>query len=191
MIVATYFDGDNDKVLAALQHDVYGDALIIMVKACNRFALFAKVLLKDKEHDNWGQIQRFDHRTLQMAHDLLAAAWRFENNSLQLELPIPGMHDNCPYEERWLAWLRREMSDWIDCPRMVRSVQLILTNQNKPIGYAAETRLSIGIMNRFELVPWQGDLREALLKDLEQDRLATVETSQPLSPDQNKQKVAP
>ena len=65
-----------------------------------------------------------------------------------------------PVQILWLNWLRNELSGWIDYPYLVRSVQVILTNQNNPIGYAAESRLCLDIMDRFPSVPWRSDMRE-------------------------------
>ncbi|MEQ8652020.1 MAG: hypothetical protein RIC87_06110 [Kiloniellales bacterium] len=170
MIVGTYFDGDDDMELAWKQHDVYGQALGIVVGTCNRFALFAVALLGDSGHKEWGRIEGCDHRTLQGAHDLLAAAWRFREGSRQGELPL--VEDAFLDEARWLDWLRTELSTWIDEPRMVRSVQLILSNQNEPAGYEAETSLCLALLDRFSDVPWKQSLREAHEADGAETRLA-------------------
>lgn len=119
--------------------------------------------MNDTEHHNWGQVETFDHRTLELAHDLIAAAWRFKNDSRQESLPFPEAIP--PPEALWLKWLQAETSAWIGAPKLVRSVQLILTNQNKPIGYLAESHLSLGIMDRFDSVPWTTGLRETLEDD--------------------------
>ena len=61
----------------------------------------------------------------------------------------------------------------------MRSVQLILTNQNTPIGYAAETNLCLGIIDRFGSVPWKRRLREAYEKDLANDTAIISGTQSP------------
>ena len=43
---------------------------------------------------------------------------------------------------------------------------MILTNQNKPIGYAAEAQLCLDILDRFYEVPWKPKWREAYEADL-------------------------
>lgn len=161
MIVGSYFEDDGDNTLAWKQHDVYSNALSIIVSTCNRFARFSIDVLNDTEHDEWGQVERFDHRTLQGAHDLLAAVWRFSNDSRQECLPFPEEANMATAETRWLDWLQAEISAWMGAPQLVRFVQLILTNQNKPIGYLAEYRLCLGIMYRFDSVPWENSKREA------------------------------
>ena len=162
MIVRTLFHGDDDKVLARAQHDIYGDALGILISSCNLFIRFSKTVLNDTGHENWGQIESCDHRPLQDAHDLLAAVWRYENPSQQQKLPFSNIHKESSPELLWIDWLRKELSAWIDQPHLVRSVQLILANQNKPIGYAAESRLCNDILDRFHAVPWNNGVCEAL-----------------------------
>ena len=72
MIVAKCFDGDHDMATALKQHDVYGHALGILVQTCNRLTGFAKALLDDKAHPDWGLIETFDHRCLQVRWSRLA-----------------------------------------------------------------------------------------------------------------------
>ena len=169
MIVGTLFVGDNDSEVALKQHDVYFEALGIIVSTCNRFARFAIVMLDDTEHESWGQVESFDHRTLQGAHDLLAAAWRFSNKGRQDRLPFTGDARTATPEECWLDWLQTEADSWIHCPQMVRLVQLVLANQNNPTGYTSEASLALLIMDRFDSVPWEAQWREAYESDLRQN----------------------
>lgn len=168
MIVGSYFDGDDNKDLALTQHNVYGQALGIVVSTCNRYAAFAKSLLEDAGHTDWGGIEAFDHRVVQACHDLLAAAWRFREDSPQSKLPFEDP-EHSSSSDRWLDWLRNEVAGWIDQPHLVRSVQLILTNQNQSIGNMAESRLCLDILRRFPDVPWEATLRDAFARDLAND----------------------
>ena len=169
MIVGTFFDGDDDAEIAWKQHDVYGEALGAIIQVSNRLTLFAKSLLDDKAHAHWGTIETCDHRTLQGAHDILAAAWRFQNDFRQSDLPLRRRPEPLvPHtpENLWLWWLRDEIEKWVWQPALVRDVQLILSNQNLPIGYAAESRLCLGLIDRFHAVPWLPKWRDAYEKDL-------------------------
>lgn len=161
MIVASFFEDDEDQEVAWKQHEVYGDALGIIVGTCNRHALFARAVLHDSKHDDWGTVVRFDHRTIQNAHDLLAAAWRFENDLRQPKLPFEPENPLDHVQALWLEWLRKETEKWITAPWIVRSVQVILTNQNQPLGYKAEGQLCLDILDRFPDVPWKPHLRAA------------------------------
>ena len=73
MIVAPFFAGDVDMEVALKQHEVYGQALGIIVSKCNRYTEFARSLLNDADHPEWGTVDHFDHRTLQHAH-----TWRLQ-----------------------------------------------------------------------------------------------------------------
>lgn len=176
MIVGKFFEGDHDMEVAWKQHDVYWDALNIVVQTCKRLTGFAKTLLDTDVRPDWDIVDRYDHRTLQGAHDLLAAAWRFRNDLLQPELPFPKpppgpFKDLVPdtLENLWLWWLRDEVESWYSSPRLIRYVQTILTNQNKPLGYIAEARLGLALLDRFEDVTWLPHWREGYEKDLENE----------------------
>ena len=52
MIVASFFEGDDDYEVAQKQHDVYGDALGVVVSTCNRHTRLARALLNDQAHPN-------------------------------------------------------------------------------------------------------------------------------------------
>ena len=154
MIVGSFYAGD-DLELALRQHDVYSEALGILVGRCNRLTRMAIAILQDTEHAEWGRVERFDHRTMQVAHDLLAAVWRFKVSPPQASLlegrPVERAEHDMTH---WLDWLEAEVSSWIDESWMIRLVQVILTNQNQPIGYDAESSLASMIAARFHFVPW-------------------------------------
>ena len=154
------FTGDTNRRVAWKQHDVYHEALWIIVTLCNRYTNFARLLLDDVDHPRWGTVDRFDHRTLQSAHDLLAAAWRFRSDFGQARLPLDGKNPLDEVQTLWLEWLRHEVTEWSSLSHLVRSVQLILTNQNEPAGYAAESKLCIHILDRFSDVPWVPGTRD-------------------------------
>ena len=160
-MVGPFFEGDVDMEVASKQHEVYGQALGIIVSKCNRYTEFARSLLNDADHPEWGTVEHFDHRTLQHAHDLLAAVWRFRNDFQQPMLPFVDKKSLDEVQTLWLDWLRHEITGWIDYPHRVRLVQLILTNQNELPGYIAEAQLSIDIINWFTDVRWDQERREA------------------------------
>lgn len=170
MIVGSTFEGDDDNHLGWLQHDVYGDALGIIISICNSYARFARKLLDDQVRSQWGTVDRCDHRTLQGAHDLLAGAWRHLSDCRQPDLPFTDVGPDQVAQRRWLDWLSGEIGGWINHPHLVRSVQLILSNQNQPPGYAAEARLCLDILDRFPDVPWNPGYRSAYEHDLSKDR---------------------
>ena len=157
MIVGKYFEGDYDEFVSWRQHDVYHAALEIIISTCIRYARFARNLLDDHDNEAWDKIEiwKCDRRAFQPAHDLLAAAWRYRNDLRQQPLPLDPTEDRKDWiEGLWLEWLRSEVESWIDAPQIVRSVMIILTNQNQTVGCEAETLLSRHILSRFHAVPW-------------------------------------
>ena len=128
MYVIPIFEGDVDMEVASKQHDVYPQALGIIVSKCNLYTEFARSLLNDADHPEWGTVEYFDHRTLQHAHDLLAAAWRFRNDFQQGVLPFVDKKSIDEVPTLWLDWLRHEIAGWIDYPHRVRLVQLMRRN---------------------------------------------------------------
>ena len=58
----------------------------------------------------------------------------------------------------------------IDYPHRVRWVQLILANQNKPLGNIAEKQLALDIIDSYWTVRWNQGLREAYEASLSNHR---------------------
>ena len=159
MIVGSIFDGDVDKKLMWEQHDVYHRALGVIVTKCDHMAAFARKLLADDIHNGWGEHGTCDHRTLQQAHDLIAAAWRYRFAPSDRVFPFaeenPEFSADYSQMHGWLHWLNEEVDGWIDAPHLVRSVQLILTHQNDDAGYRAEDQLFKDLVRHFQDVPWK------------------------------------
>jgi hypothetical protein len=156
MIVGQFYDGDWDDRLKWEQHDVYGDALGIIVSVCRNHVKLACALLQAPWPEQWESNFRFDHRTLQDVHDILAAAWRHTASPTQPTLPF----DDAPSEagervSKWLQWLRVEIESWRKDPHMIALVFTILANQNKEKGYQAEEELAERLYERIPAVPWR------------------------------------
>lgn len=175
LVHPNYFEDDEDTDAQWEQHAVYDKALSIIVSACNRHTNFARSLLEDSRHKTWGTINCYDHRTLQAAHDLLAAAWRFQDGGSyrQGKLPFEGEDSFDEVQVLWLNWLHHEVDEWTSRPHLVRSVQIIVSNQNKPLGYMAESKLCLDIFDRFSYMPWNRKLCEAHEKDLYKESAAS------------------
>ena len=189
-----YFDGDGGDYVDQVQwsqHRVYDDALKIIVRNCEGQAKLAQMVLYDDWGERWEWIELQDHRTLQVAHDMLAAAWRYRHafETKLFPLPFDGRQFPLPFEEwwdgdgpnfagRWLAWLDNETKSWREGrfwftdsddrnARLIRLVVRILENQNNPVGYRAESNLAWEILNRFKDVPWRRSWANAVKSDYE------------------------
>lgn len=174
MWVADYFQGDNDPStkISWIQHDVYSDALRIMVDGSLSHIRAAYSLMRYEYPDNLDRFRRFDHRTLQLAHDVIAAAWRY--HCIKTEMPLFFHTDRISRTaNRWLTWLQTEVSLWFDQPDIVRNLIIVLANQNIENGYRAEDLLTKALVKRFWSVPWKDFFIELILKDLPLPEIVT------------------
>jgi hypothetical protein len=144
MIIARVFDGDNDHLTKHVQHDLYDAALTDIAFVCRDAYLRAARVIgaeDDKITLAIARIELFDHRTLQAAHDHLAAYWRSLTG--RTHPMLPGLFDAVAVGEEWRRWLRREVGNWwVDFPELIRFVCGVLANQNTETGYLAEARVA-------------------------------------------------
>jgi hypothetical protein len=124
MIVGSKFDGDDDDPTKWLQHDVYGVALSIILDGCRAYARLAMPLTgEDVTLRRFLNLDGVDHRTLQDAHDLAAAWWRFRTGRHYPVLPlVPERDGGKGCQEEWLAGLRTEVASWVYEPWLVRAL---------------------------------------------------------------------
>lgn len=157
MNVGCSFRDDVDDRTKWAQHDVYSPSLAIIVQGCIRHAQAAAALLEAEWPPAWPSDPTYDYRTLQDAHDILAAAWRFIADTAQPPLPAPvgGQARARPLMEQWNEWLRAEIAAWPTRPHLVQLVMTILAHQNIPRGNDAEDALAQALRERFNSVPWQ------------------------------------
>lgn len=160
MWVADYFDGDNDPSarISWIQHETYQESFSVIKQTCLRHMKCASMIVGQDEMCIPDRSGKIDHRTLQLAHDMVAAAWRFE--CLKNELPLFFQTETDVHIWRkWFGWLRQETLDWWNEPAIVRNVITIIDNQNVERGYHAEDLLSIALRDRYSNVPWRHWLR--------------------------------
>ncbi len=165
MIVGKYFIGDGDCGIDVqwLQHGVYYQALGVVTDTCQRYVRLAYRII-DEHWEEWKFVDRYDHRTMQNSHDILAAVWRarHEYSLRQLELPLYDGADVMPdFMRHWLRWLQEEVSSWISEPGRVNLVMKILRNQNQTEGYQAEAALNWTLLMAYCDVPWLPRIVEA------------------------------
>ena len=159
MWVAPLFKGDGeiDSYVMWRQHDVYDSALRIIVTICQDYERNARAILEvDLDHEC---VTSLDHRTMQDAHDIMAAGWRsrWELRLRQFDLPFEERTPEEPaFMNHWLAWLRAEVRSWPSRhPLLVRTVLDILHNQHSPEGYKAEALLTSELEGFYGDVLWR------------------------------------
>ncbi len=154
MIIAPKFDGDDWLELQRAQHDTYGEALRILVERCRiafKNAVVVTAAFDDPIYDTLLVMSdRIDHRTMQNAHDHLAAAWRKKNRFVQPDLFVG--QNMAELAREWLLWLRKEVDQWLmSRPGIVRLVCLVLVQQNVKGGYQAEDELLEALRRHYPL----------------------------------------
>jgi hypothetical protein len=159
MIIGNFFDGDEHESLKIVQQEVYHQSIGLMIQLCNRSSKHVVPPPDLPYRESWGFIDSCDHRTIQLAHDLLAAAYRFKHVFRPDELKsIYGKY----HDQRWRNWLFSELLSWKKSPRLIEEFLIIMNNQNEPNGCQAEARLCFEILERFPEIPWDPNLRETL-----------------------------
>lgn len=156
MIYGASYAGD-DMELMKLQFDHYWDAVRVLngaiAEAYRNACSISGAVIADS---GWPAEGGADHRTIQGAHDILAATWRH-----RVSPPEPGYDfGSAKISERpnltdWLDWLRAEIRRWaIDCPELLFLCVRIFQNQNTDQGYAAERQLQGLLRGRCPHIVW-------------------------------------
>ena len=78
---------------------------------------------------------------------------------------VPLTAIDLDHMRHWLDWLNEEVQSWKHDLYLVRYVMKILTNQNQPEGYKAESELAWALVSRFGDVPWPKGWARAIEKD--------------------------
>ena len=151
MIVGGRYPGDSVE-LSNRQQDVYHHALRKMIDGCRKqYAGPYSLAGIERPTQSNGDV---DHRTIQQAHDILAAAWRFVANPLEPTFGFKRSDAADISMSGWLIWLEQEIASWASDADLVPTFRTILENQNEEAGYAAERRLAELLYARFHRVPW-------------------------------------
>lgn len=145
------FDGDDDKKLMLIQHDCYWSSTLQLFHQC--------VEGQTEVNLPW----KIDHRTIQDAHDLFAAAFRYdfknssgyEKTSEDIILGLAHQSSRQKTEDEiindWHDWLTNAL-DGED--KIISELQTIYMNQNVAIGYEAEDKLRVLIIQKFSHLNW-------------------------------------
>jgi hypothetical protein len=172
LIVGEYFAGDHGA-FAWQQHDRYDDAIWTILHGCQAHFDTAAYILDAPGVPDWSA-QPCDHRVLQVAHDLLAATWRFRFDHAQLDLLDPAK----PSVDAWLGWLEDEVAGWWRHHGLLRSVRISVDRQNTVAGYHAEASVAHRLLGLHDQVPWLESWRATI----EEDHRATFEAACRIQP---------
>lgn len=149
MWVGREFLGDDNEALKIIQHNAYTTSPIaskcinIYVRSCEMTSQ------KNALYEQMRDLKTYDHRTLQEAHDQIAAYFRFLHGELHLPLISSEEEYKLKLEARWKGFYDVETSELAATPSINQTVIQILAHQNKEIGMYAETVLSYHLNNRY------------------------------------------
>ena len=157
MIVGCAYPSDDNDLLQSVQHDLYGRSVAELFDAARKAIVWAdevlgaNLLIAEKAR----RVEGFDHRVLQDAHDIMAAAFRHEYDDGGQHRLLEGERDLCErYRSEWATWFADELETLAKSPRFVRSVVQSVLLENTELGYAAERELCNVLITRFGMDNW-------------------------------------
>src|ERR1035438_8624097 len=142
MMVGSEFHGDNNSTLMEVQHSVYGEMVVrLFTGPRDRYLAAAALLRTDNElSKRLRSMDGFDHRTLQLAHDRMAAFFRFRDDGGQLQLGESEKDYRRRLEESWREFVQTEVRELTTDDEFARAICTATAFGNKEPGVAAETR---------------------------------------------------
>jgi hypothetical protein len=139
-MVCLEFPGDNNRTLMEVQHGVYSE-MVARLFAGPRERYLAAAALLGIENDlskRLRSMNSFDHRTLQLAHDRIAAFFRFSDDGGQLQLSESESDYRRRLEEAWREFVLSEVGRFTTDDEFASAVCTATAFANKERGFAAE-----------------------------------------------------
>ena len=152
MMVGSAFPGDTNDTLMDVQHAVYSEMVGRLFTAPrDRYLVAAALLRLDTELvRRLRSMDGFDHRTLQGAHDQIAAFFRFSrDDGGQLQLGESEDDYRRRLEEAWRAFVQSEVGRLTEDDEFTRAVCTATAFGNKEPGVAAERWLDQFLWDRY------------------------------------------
>jgi len=152
MFVGSEFPGDDNHVLMDVQHAVYGEMVgRLFAGPRDRYLTAGRLLRVDDEFvQKLRSMTSFDHRTLQGAHDRIAAYFRFrrdDGGQLQLGETDPEYRQRLEHE--WRAFFQKEIEYLTADDEFTRAVCTATAHGNKDPGCTAESWLDQFLRDRY------------------------------------------
>ena len=157
MIISKVYENDCNELLKDVQHDAYWRSIGSIFKAARAELLQADAILGTNLliAEKARKVQALDHRVLQNAHDILAAAFRYHHDDGgQLALGESPDAQRLRYSIEWAQWLEEQLRELIKYPQFVRSTVECVIFSNGEVGYMAENRLSDLLLTHLSAGDW-------------------------------------
>ena len=152
MMVGSEFPGDNNRTLMDVQHSVYGEMVVRLFTGPRDRYLAAAALLRvdDKLSKLLRSMDGFDHRTLQLAHDRIAAFFRFaHDDGGQLQLGETDTNYRQRVADSWREFVLTEVERLTTDNEFTRAICTATAFGNKGPGVVAEHWLDQFLRDRY------------------------------------------
>ncbi len=157
MIICSAYPSDDNSYLKEVQHKLYLQLVQQLFAAARAELIRADEILDTKVliAANVRAITSIDHRVLQDAHDIMAAAFRHScDDGGQLRLLETEADRAERYRTAWLEWFETELEALAKMPRFVRSTVQAVVLANTELGYAAERDVGELLVARYGFQQW-------------------------------------
>ncbi|MDO9565127.1 MAG: hypothetical protein Q7J15_00055 [Candidatus Desulfaltia sp.] len=158
MIVGNYFKGDTNETLKQVQHDAYAELIsYLFVYPKEHYLKAAKLIgIETVLAKKVKSVQSFDHRVLQMPHDILASWFRYKNYpDGQLLLFPDGNSYKSHLLGKWAAFFHNTVRELAEtCNDFVISSLKAVCYENTALGYLAEDQLLDSIATYCSVGDW-------------------------------------
>lgn len=141
MIVSSQFSGDNNGTLMDVQHAAYWAMVVRLFTGPRDRYLSAAALLRadDRLSRQLRSMDGFDHRTLQLAHDRIAALFRFaHDDGGQLQLGETEADYRQRLADSWREFFQSQVERLTADDEFTRAICTATAFGNKEPGVAAE-----------------------------------------------------
>lgn len=153
MIVGRRFHGDSDAELMSLQHNYYEEVVASLASAATDQYFFSEALCGVRD-ELGGRLRDldglYDHRDLQETHDLVAAAFRHQQ---QASPPAPALNPE-QHRTRWLAFANAEFAALLRAAPLCRLIVRSIAYHGSAIGTEAQEQLAAALRGRYNDVPF-------------------------------------
>lgn len=157
MIVFDVYSGDDNELLKHVQHDAYWQNVGLIFKVAKNAFIHADNILNTNLliAERLRPVELQDHRVLQDAHDLFAAAYRHECDTSENSSILPIDEQREAYLLSWNEWYASEINTVISCsPQFVRAVVESVLFTNTVMGYMAERDVCNSLIQHYNVKSW-------------------------------------
>ena len=153
MIIGSRFSGDSNMELMCLQQGVYGDLVSLLFRRARRRYESACILVgvNDELRVMSNSVARFAHKSVENAHDLIAARFRYlQHGALQNQPSRTAASGEDALRRGWIEFYENEVRDLCDASDdFTRSTLEAVIYSGQERGALAETKIADILNSRY------------------------------------------